>query len=440
MDGRLWRWVRDQVGSSRFGGQALRLASATALAQFVAILVSPVVTRLFTPGDFGLYSYYTSWVIVLSVAVTLRYEVAIPLPREEKDAAVLMRLAVLIGVGFALASGVTLGVLSVFGWMPTEFDRIRPYLGFMIVALTFAGLVQSATFWKIRRKEFSDVAAYRTRQAFVIAGLQVGTGLLGAGSLGLIVANTFAPVINVRRLLRGVPLRLSGRPAEESSWDAMRRVGGRYWHFPCLAVPSALANSLALQLPAMLLLGMYGASVAGCFALAMRLTALPTGVLSGAVGEVFLSRIAEAAKSDMSQVRRLYGMVVVRLMAVGAPIFLIGATVAPWVFPFVFGESWREAGYYFAILSVSMLAQFVVRTVSQLMVVLERQGLQLAWDLGRLILVSLVFAFAKMMNVGPMKCLIAYSVVMSTCYFAMVVLHLWLLRRLTPQGIVDPQR
>jgi O-antigen/teichoic acid export membrane protein len=429
------RWtqkVRQRFGSSQFAGQALRLASATAFAQLVAIAVSPIVTRLFSPGDYGIYAYYASWVTVLSVVVSLRYEFAIPLPKEERDAAALLRLGIAVGFGFALAAGLTLTVFSGLGWMPSDFDRIRPYLPLLVIALSFAAMVQSLTFWKIRRKEFRDVAGYRTRQAFVVAGLQVGGGVLGAGATGLVLANTLAPVINVLRLWRGVHLRGDDRSEVESSWETMRRVARRYWHFPCMAVPSSLANSLALQLPAMLLLGMYGPTVAGCYALAMRLTALPTGVLSGAVGEVFLSRIAEAAKRDPREVRRLYRMVVIRLVSVGAPIFLSGAAIAPFVFPFVFGEAWREAGYYFSILSVAMLAQFVVRTVSQLLVVLERQGVQLAWDITRLALVALVFGIAKRFDHTPVVCLGWYAAVLAFCYLVMVVIHLVMLSRLVP--------
>ena len=72
---------------NRFLKDALTLATGTFLAQIVPLAVSPLLTRIYSPGDFGLFSVYMSLISVLSAVVTGRYEYAIMLPQEDDDAA-----------------------------------------------------------------------------------------------------------------------------------------------------------------------------------------------------------------------------------------------------------------------------------------------------------------------------------------------------------------
>jgi O-antigen/teichoic acid export membrane protein len=56
------------------------------------------------------------------------------------------------------------------------------------------------------------------------------------------------------------------------------------------------------------------------------------------------------------------------------------AFIAPWVFMFVFGQQWTEAGAYLRILTPMYLLQFVSIPVSATLLVFERQKLQFLRD------------------------------------------------------------
>lgn len=74
------------------------------------------------------------------------------------------------------------------------------------------------------------------------------------------------------------------------------------------------------------------------------------------------------------------------LLALGvvpaAALMMFGAEI----FSVVFGEEWTQAGQFAELLSVGFLARFVVSPVSQLLTIIERQDLQLVWDVLRLLL------------------------------------------------------
>jgi O-antigen/teichoic acid export membrane protein len=50
------------------------------LGQAITVLVSPILTRLYTPEDFGVFGVYASILGIVTVVASLRYEYALPLP------------------------------------------------------------------------------------------------------------------------------------------------------------------------------------------------------------------------------------------------------------------------------------------------------------------------------------------------------------------------
>lgn len=95
---RLERWL--PRGS--FVRNVAVLAGGTAAGQAIVVLASPVLTRLYTPEDFGVLAVYASLLCVLSTVATLRYELAIPLPKRDEDAAALVVLCLVIVLGMSL--------------------------------------------------------------------------------------------------------------------------------------------------------------------------------------------------------------------------------------------------------------------------------------------------------------------------------------------------
>ena len=74
-------------------GDALTLLAGGALAQLLPLLLGPVLTRLFTPQAFGVFTQFTTIAATLAVVASLRYEQALPMALDEDDGAALLALA-----------------------------------------------------------------------------------------------------------------------------------------------------------------------------------------------------------------------------------------------------------------------------------------------------------------------------------------------------------
>jgi O-antigen/teichoic acid export membrane protein len=76
----------NKVLRSEFNRNALTLVSGTAIAQAILVLISPILTRLYSPADFGDLALFISITSIIGVIANGRYELAIMLPEKDEDA------------------------------------------------------------------------------------------------------------------------------------------------------------------------------------------------------------------------------------------------------------------------------------------------------------------------------------------------------------------
>ncbi len=72
----------------RFARSVAVVTAGTALGQGLVLASAPLLTRLYTPADFGVLAVYSSIVSLVAVVGALRYELAIALLRHNKAVAV----------------------------------------------------------------------------------------------------------------------------------------------------------------------------------------------------------------------------------------------------------------------------------------------------------------------------------------------------------------
>ena len=101
--------VNRSTSESSFIKDVIKITSGTALGQAVVVLFSPILTRLYSPGDFGVFAVYASLLGVITVIGSMRYELAIPLPSDDQTAANVLVLALLFTMGVSCFRGWHMG-------------------------------------------------------------------------------------------------------------------------------------------------------------------------------------------------------------------------------------------------------------------------------------------------------------------------------------------
>src|SRR5687767_11560183 len=77
-------------------------AGSGMIAPSVGLLTAPILTRLYSPTEFGVLGSFAAILASTLALANLRYEVTVPLPKEEAEAYSLARAAMKIGLIMSL--------------------------------------------------------------------------------------------------------------------------------------------------------------------------------------------------------------------------------------------------------------------------------------------------------------------------------------------------
>lgn len=394
------------------------LAGGTAFAQLLSIAASPILTRLYSPDDFGLVTVYSSILSILVLIASMRYELAIPLPASDVTALSLLVVALMSVLGLGVISTVFLLLYGTQLASVLGATALIPYLWMVPIGVLGAGAYQALNYWAVRKKTYAIITRTRVSQSLAQLLVQVVLGFLGAGPIGLLLGDLARRMAGSSTLAFAVFRR-------EGEWKQVdrRSVSAAAWEyrkFPLISSWSALMNSVGLQLPSLFLAAFFGNSVVGLFSLGQRLLSIPLTLIGQALGQVFLQEAAERAHEDPDRLLSLFNAVTMRLVKlvfIPATGLFIGA---PWAFSLVFGAEWYEAGVITRLLVPVFVCQFVITPVAQVFNVLDRQDLQLMWDALRLGVVLLCMWLAH--YVGDAHLVIStYSIVLTAMYVGLYI-------------------
>jgi lipopolysaccharide exporter len=367
------RW--STVPGGAFARSVVTLASGTAVAQLLLVLATPVLTRLYTPADYGALAVYSSTLTVLVVLASLRYEAAIPLPEDEAVAGSLLALTFVILAAMAALVCLVVWLAGDAFITRANVPVLRSYRWLIPIGFLGAGAYQALSYWAIRHRQFGRIARTKLSQGAGQVLAQVGFGLAGIGAPGLLVGDVIGRVAGGGGLAL---LALRARPFGRVTRASLVAAAARYRRFPLLTTWSGLLNVGSLQLPSILFSAGFGAAAAGLYALSFKMLVLPTMLVGQAVGQVFLSRAAMVAR-DPARLRSITERTALGLFAGGLPIFCAVGLAGPDLFATVMGSRWEQAGRYAQVLAPWFAVWLVSNPLSGLLSVREWQGSALAF-------------------------------------------------------------
>ena len=372
-----------RITQDSFARNVLTMMTGAGVAQIIPIAISPLLTRLYSPEDFGQLGLYLAITSIAAVVVTGRYELAILLPKTQSDAFHILALCLLLSsITSALLLLVVLfarsQIVNLLGIPANTLWLISiPITAFIL------GAYQSLCCWSIRKGDYRQMAVSRTLQSSSGSGTQLIGGYASAGALGLVggqfVGYTFSSL-----LLFGAVCTKDAFHIRRLNWIRLRRMLRNYASFPKFMLAGQLANVASGQMPLILLGLFFTPEIAGYFALAQRVIASPMALVGNAIGEVFRS---EAAKTynDKGNCKALFSRTLVQLTVFSAlatiPLFIFG----PSLFGFFFGENWIIAGEIASIMSIMVFFQNISVPLSQTVLLAKMQSIDLCWQIARLI-------------------------------------------------------
>ena len=376
---------------SDFSQNVVTLISGTGIAQLLPIAVSPFLTRIYNPDEFGVFAVFISFVMIFSTVTTGRYELAIVLPKLDKNA--LMILIISITLTVVLNSLIFLLIIFFGEDIVRVLDKKEAlfWLYLVPVMVILLTIHQSYYYWYNRKKKYKDLAKNKVLQSGVTVLINIVLGLLAFGSLGLIFGRILGQAVSSFSLFRSTYHDLKNITPDVSK-ARIYLLAKKFVNFPKLLVFSRTMNTISSQIPLILFSALFNSTFAGYFMLTQRVVQAPMSIVSNAIGDVF-RQSANAYYIDHGQCREIYFSTLRKLIKLSFGPFFIFFLYSPELFLYIFGVEWEIAGKYAQALTPMFFLQFISNPLSNMFLISEKQFQDLWWNICLLFTVLLSIYF-----------------------------------------------
>lgn len=357
--------------SNRYIANVLTLTGGNALAQIITISMVPVITRLYSPEEFGLFSIAMAVTAGLTAISSLRYNAAILLPESDKDADSITVAAILTVILLAVLSALIIGVERHNNWIGLSLDLVDIMIWFVPGSVLIGGVYLVISGRMIRAAAFKTLAVNSVSAAITDRATTIGLGVLStAQAHSLAVGKLSGQAIMV--IVSGLIFKsrvISG--LKSITISAMPGLLRRYSRFAKYSWIT-LVRQINVQAPVILLGVLFSPVIAGVFALGRRVILEPIHVIGDAVAKAFFEKAAKEYRSGnkLGEICRRLAEVITSALIPPCLIFMV---VSPDVFKVVFGEAWVDAGIYVQVLTPVLIFLMLIRPLGVLFDLLEKQ-------------------------------------------------------------------
>ncbi len=396
----------DQIRKNTFVLNILTLISGTAISQGILFAATPLLSRLFTPDDFGVFSVYAASVSIIASVASWKYELAIMLPEKEKDVQALFVLSML--ATFVTAVVVFLLIL-IFKPLIAAYatDQINDFIWIVPLGVLFAGWLQVLISFGTKKKMFKSISISRASQAAAGVAAQSSVGGFNLFSQGLvwgkltgdIVAFLYLLIIQIKK--QYIQIRLVTK-------EGIQINAKKYKDFPKYQSFAQFLSSLSQNLPYLMFSTLFSAEMAGFYMLTSRVLYAPSSLIARSTREVYYQKAAEIYAAGTS-IRPIFWKTTLGLAKLGVLPFVLLGVFAPFIFTWVFGPEWRMSGIYAQIIIGWSFLGFVNPPSTASLYILGLQRVSLKYESLMIIFRILSIFIGYILFKDDIACVILYA-------------------------------
>lgn len=405
--------------SSVFNGMATLITGSLA-SKVIGIAAIPILTRQYRPEDFGALAVLNSLIAILMTVATLRYVLAIPLPRRDGMAINLFALS----FGLMLFKCLILSlILWAFGTDILNFfsmELLAPYWWLIVVGLIASSCYEILSLWATRKRSYNTIARTIAVQSLMGNAAKLIFGIFSIKTLGLMLGQIISSIVGITSLSVNLKNDFT-KNLKYIRVDRVKMVFGRYRQFPLYRLPSQFLLVLAQQIPIMFLAATFGAETLGQYALANMLVSLPIQLLSTTLSSSAYGELAKIGRRDLGRIKEILNSVTKTLFFSSLIPSILIFTLSPFIFPLIFGSEWNDAGYFASGLSIYMIAAMIAVPMPAFVNVFEKQRELMIWNLIRCFIIAFLCLIVTKMEFSSTTFVFSYGVVMLVFQMCIVI-------------------
>ena len=403
---------------SVFYKNILILLKGSFLAQLIPLIISPFITRLYSPKELGVFALFSSISVILGSVVNGSYEQALVLVKTENEAKHLTILSLFISLVVSLIL-----FLSLIFFQPYLLKFFNePDLGFWIylipVVVFSTGAFNTFNYYELRKKNFKKIANSEIYRSTSFAAIQLSFPFVKSGLFGLMIGKIISSLIAPFYLWK-----ISKFEIGKVNTSLLLILAKKFIDFPKYTNFSILLNNLSVNAVNLLIPLLYSTSLLGLYSLMYKVLAAPFLFLGNNINQVFLEDVV-SQKNESGQAYKLTKRILIQLTFISFIFFGTVYFTAEDLFAFIFGEDWRISGIYAKYLTPFFILKFIASPLTSIHSAFEKQQLSFTLQLIMFVLSvgSLLFAYINLWIFEYY--LLLFSVLMSIFYLFRIIIIL----------------
>ena len=313
----------------------LILSGGTLISQLFPFLLSPILTRLYTPDQFATLELVLRISSLFAVISTLRFEIAIPLPKEEIKA---MNIYVLSIFSSFVTSVICLILFAVFQsqiGVLLNNTEIEDWILYIPILIFLSGLSQSGANALLREAKYKFISISKVADSAlnnlgkILLGITLSSsifGLIFPNFIGLFIL-ALIPVLSLKRSW------LSN--IFNTTYIQLKETFKEFQEFPKVNLPTSIVDVLQISLVVVIISHYFGSYALGLYALKLRILKTPTIVIGTSAGQIFYQTASKKYANGQS-IKPLFKKYLIYFSVIGILIFAPFVIAGPEIFSFVF--------------------------------------------------------------------------------------------------------
>lgn len=390
---------------NKFIGDSFLMILSSGIAQVILIITTPIITRLYSPAEFGEFTIFSNIAMILIPIINARYDLLIVNTKNDRSANILSQISFLISLLILL---ILIPIFTISAWLYPNF--ILDFI-FIIIMLFLVSLTNIFTNYLNKERKYKVLSLINVFRAGSMALLQIIFGLLALGSLGLIIGFSLSYIAGITLGYKTFKKHFNiVRDKEETKALFLENKNQLVY-----STPSILLNSLSFSVVVFFIGVLYTNTEVGIYGMAIRVLGIPVTIISLGLSKIFMQQ-ANDYYIEYGNFRNLLlkfsSILVIVSIILYVPLYLFSEELVN----ILLGHSWVDAITVIKIVIPLFVIRLIVSTVSLSVIVLQKQQLELILQALFLIGTTATFVISKMLNLTFLNFVSINTVVLIVSY------------------------
>lgn len=332
------------------------LSSGALIAQLLTFACSPLLTRLYTVEQVGLFTFVLSVVSMFSGVICLRFDVTLVTSGSDGQFGALLKLCAVL----TLALSAIVGGLAIVYAYATLGSSDWWVAVFVFPLLVIAGAINILNACNNRSEKYGVIGRAYAKRSVAQNSFMVLGGLILPGTFTLLFSQLFGQISGIAEQFKGLGddwkkgARASRADAAAAAIDNKSQA--------LFSAPATLLNAASYSLVSLCVGDIFGMAALGLYSVSYRVLGAPLTIFSSNIAKVHCKQAEKDIARTSNYFRCTVRMILLSVVII-APIAFLLFAFSPPAFSFFFGSDWYSAGVYVQMLVPMFCLRFVAGSI-----------------------------------------------------------------------------